>query len=151
MNRQVQTIFCDDIRQEVSGKTSYIGVYSDKMMVSQLPAFLPRLCVSVSAITPVNTPFRELAVHILKDDEVIANHKFDPSGIAVFTAAIEAIPQDERADRLQVVRSVFIFSPIQIDAPCTLQVQVDTEEEQLRGMSLRIEQGLLSATGMDLK
>jgi hypothetical protein len=28
MNRQVQTVFCDDIRHELGGKLSYIGVYS---------------------------------------------------------------------------------------------------------------------------
>ena len=38
------TIFCDDIRDEVTGKKTYIGVYGDDMVVAaKLPTALPSL------------------------------------------------------------------------------------------------------------
>jgi hypothetical protein len=40
MDRHIQTVFCDDIRHEVGGKHSYIGVYSGKLFVPTFPATL---------------------------------------------------------------------------------------------------------------
>lgn len=45
-NPSGSTIFCDDIRDEVSGKKSLIGVYDGAMVIaSPAPAMLPQLCV----------------------------------------------------------------------------------------------------------
>lgn len=45
------TVFCDDIRQEVTGKLILIGVYQAVMVVnSAFPVTLPRLCFSISII-----------------------------------------------------------------------------------------------------
>lgn len=33
----VQCLFCDDIREEIGGKLSYMGVYADQMAVPTLP------------------------------------------------------------------------------------------------------------------
>lgn len=38
--------FCDDIRQEVGGKSTLVGVYGNEMVFQgPLPAWLPKLCV----------------------------------------------------------------------------------------------------------
>jgi hypothetical protein len=37
MERHLQTIFCDDIRHELGGKLSYIGVYSGRLIVPDFP------------------------------------------------------------------------------------------------------------------
>lgn len=43
------TIFCDDIRQEVSGKLILIGVYQGIMLIhGAFPITLPRLCFSIT-------------------------------------------------------------------------------------------------------
>ena len=37
------TIFCDDVRLEASGKTSYMGIYRGKLILNApLPALLPK-------------------------------------------------------------------------------------------------------------
>ncbi len=42
------TIFCDDIRHEVSGKTTLVGVYRGQLKVlGALPAAIPRLVLSI--------------------------------------------------------------------------------------------------------
>lgn len=38
------TIICDDVRREDNGKLLFVGVYLDKMLVSQFPIELPTLC-----------------------------------------------------------------------------------------------------------
>jgi hypothetical protein len=43
------TIFCDDIRQEVGGKFTYVGVYSGFMFVQgAFPVVLPKLCFAIT-------------------------------------------------------------------------------------------------------
>jgi hypothetical protein len=44
------TIFCDDIRHEVSGKVTYVGVYNGVIAPEngELPIVLPKLCVSTT-------------------------------------------------------------------------------------------------------
>src|SRR5271169_3055754 len=43
------TIFCDDIRQEIGGKFSYIGVYNGFMFIhGSLPVTLPKFCLSIT-------------------------------------------------------------------------------------------------------
>ena len=40
------TIFCDDIRDEVGGKTSFIGTYRGVMRIhGDLPITLPKFCI----------------------------------------------------------------------------------------------------------
>jgi hypothetical protein len=43
------TIFCDDIRQEVGGKISFVGVYSGTMFVhGEFPVTLPKFAFGIS-------------------------------------------------------------------------------------------------------
>jgi hypothetical protein len=38
------TLLCDDIRQEVGGKTSLMGMYDHHIVVPQVPFVLPKVC-----------------------------------------------------------------------------------------------------------
>lgn len=140
MNRQVHTIFCDDIRQEISGKLSYIGVYSERMLVSPIPSVLPKLCLALSVVTPLTHPFHRLSVRVLKNDDEFAKREFTEAELSTFVEALAESPDTERVNRVHVFRALFFFSPFQVDAPCTLKVRIDTEEDELRGIGLRIEQ-----------
>jgi hypothetical protein len=45
------TIFCDDIRQEVGGKISFVGVYSGTIFVhGEFPVTLPKFAFGISLI-----------------------------------------------------------------------------------------------------
>ena len=140
MNRHVLTIFCDDIRHEVGGKLSYIGVYSGQMFVPSFPITLPKLCLSMSVITSADTPFRKLAMRLLKDDAVLAEAALDDTQLSNAVEAFAEVPEDERRDRVQLLQSMFVFSPFQLEGPCTLRVRIETESGELRGVGLRIGQ-----------
>ena len=140
MNRHVFTIFCDDIRQEIGGKLSDIGVYGGQMFVPSFPITLPKLCLVMSMITPVDTPFRKLAMRILKDDTQLAEGVLDETQLAGAVDASTDVPADERKDRILTLQSMFVFSPFQLEGPCTLKVRVETESGELRGVGLRIDQ-----------
>jgi hypothetical protein len=48
MSMDGYTIFCDDIRHELFGKTSFIGVYGENMVIhGEFPVALPKFCMSI--------------------------------------------------------------------------------------------------------
>ena len=38
------TIICDDIRQEIGNKLSFIGIYGPTLLVTKIPYVFPKLC-----------------------------------------------------------------------------------------------------------
>lgn len=141
MNRHVQTIFCDDIRHELGGKLSYIGVYSGHLFVPGFPVTLPKLCLALSVITPASQPFKKLELRIFKDDELLAEGILDE---AILSEIIEATAEENGIsaieERVQVLNSLFVFSPFQIDGPCRLRVRAVTKSEELKGLALSVSQ-----------
>jgi hypothetical protein len=41
------SILCDDVRPEIGGKQSLMGVYGNTIIVSRLPTLLPKLCLAL--------------------------------------------------------------------------------------------------------
>lgn len=139
MHRYVHTIFCDDIRHEVSGKLSLIGVYSGILIARQLPITLPMLCLRVIAVTPSDQPFRSLAVRVLKDDDLLAELPMDERRL--LEIADQPRNEDPGSDvrKMRVFQFEFRFSPIAFDSPCVLRVRVQTEAGELPGPGLKVE------------
>lgn len=67
--RHLETIFCDDVRTEASGKRIYIGVYGSHLLVDEFPARLQQLCIVVTAVTPVDEPFEKLIFRVTERDD----------------------------------------------------------------------------------
>jgi hypothetical protein len=65
MNRPYgTTIFCDDIRDEISGKKTYVGVYMGNMILSGgFPAVVPQFGLAVTYLEPIG---REVKPVVLK-------------------------------------------------------------------------------------
>lgn len=139
MNRAVHTIFCDDIRQEVNGKVSYIGVYADALLASRFPITLPKLCLALKVTTPAEGPFRSLKVRVLRDDEILADVEVGKAALALTRKGSSGMAKSRRGQLAQAVQANLVFSPLRLDGPCTLRVRVDTEEGELEGLGLRVD------------
>jgi hypothetical protein len=138
--KQVQTIYCDDIRQEIGGKLTYVGVYSGSLLTAAFPVALPKFCVAVTVVVDSFDPLEPLKLRILKDDEVLAEREFAASELLELAPSAESAAADAAGDRVQIVNSFFMFTPFQVDTPCVLRVRVMLGNEELRGVGLRIEQ-----------
>lgn len=138
--RHVETLFCDDIRHEVGGKLSFIGVYSGGLFVPAFPVTLAKLCLSVKIVTPADEPLRALNLRVLRDEETLQEIALDEEQLAAASDSAEEMTEEQRNERAQMAQFMLVFSPIQFDGPCTLQVRVQTEDGELRGMALKLEQ-----------
>ena len=106
-------IFCDDIRIELGGKASYMGIYGQDMIISgPRPALLPKLSIAAHIRIPSDVERAHLKVAVYRDqdgksEELIAmeGDVERPEGMAVapnsFTQAIvhlNAVPFQVTSD-----------------------------------------------------
>ena len=131
-DRFVHAIFCDDMRQEMGNKVSFMGCYQGELFVPFAPVMLPKLCVFVTVSTPVARPFTALTIRVDQGGNTIANIE-TPS--ADWAQSIP--PASEDATRLLANVGVMV-APFAITEPCEIRVVVTTEEGEMLGPRLRI-------------
>lgn len=146
-HRWVHATWCDDIRQEVGNKPSFMGVYTGSLVVPSLPTVLPRLAVWVNVWTPKAQPFKILKVRICnnEDEKPLAAIDVDSESLAGATNQGQFLERSE--DKIVVgepsaLGLSFILLLGQLPLKETtrwLKVWVDTESEVLESFKLRID------------
>lgn len=129
--RHVEVIYCDDIRQEIGQKHSYMGVYSGDMVISNFPAVLPKLCIAVTVVTPIDDPIETLQINIFQDGidgPIISTEKI--------TAPAPNLEKDDST--LLMAHFMFSLSPFQIEKESKLRVEAETERGPIKGRGLRL-------------
>lgn len=130
--RFAHTIWCDDIRQEVGNKPSFMGVFTGGVLLPSLPAVLPRLGVQTWVVSPIDLPIQLLELQIVRDDGVVLA-EIKPEG-----PPHTAFPRVEDATRQQIVVGV-VMGPVEIPVGCKwLVVKVKADDDEFEGPKLRI-------------
>ena len=125
--------FCDDIRQEINGKYSLIGCYTDDIIVDKFPTVLPKLCAQIRAVTPLGKPFLKLSIKVLLDEELIAEMVVPEQQLAEsHDALLTRSPVALRHTAMAMMQ----FIPMVLAKPSRLRVEADTEEGTLPGSFL---------------
>jgi len=141
MRRQISTIFCDDIRQEAGGKLSLMGVYSGVMFVPDFPIILPKLCISITAVTPSKNPFKKISFKIFKADDVLAENEIDANQLIELSKNQNNVVEND-GDKIHMINMALVFAPLQIEKECVIRIRVYADdEEELRGPGLSIKLG----------
>jgi len=137
-------IFCDDLREEVGGKNSLIGVYGSDLMINATPpVMLPQLsCVATINLDPERMP-GQLTIQI---------KKYLPSGVEEVLTAVELppfadIPQPEYrpgygdSKRLFTLSAAMKMVPLAIEGEFTLRAValIDDDEYRLGGLTVRLQ------------
>lgn len=95
----MMAIFCDDVRQEVGNKLSYLGIYGPNLIVPAFPTTLIKLCCVLTVRLPADAPPKSVIFRLLRDDEVVFEANLTPPDGAVETDALAGPPAE--AGRLQ--------------------------------------------------
>lgn len=131
-DRFVHAIFCDDIRQEMGNKVSFMGCYQGELFVPFVPLVLPKLCVQVTISTTVERPLKSLTVRLDQGANQLTVIEISGDELA------RAIPPATE-DTTRLAASVgAMFSPFTITEPGELRVVVVTEEGEMLGPRLRL-------------
>ena len=77
--KKIKTILCDDVRQEVGGKMSLMGIYSKDIVVNKVPAILPVINL-VLMFEGIKEPFEQLLVTVVtpKSDPIKFSYPVPP-------------------------------------------------------------------------
>ena len=146
-HRWVHAIWCDDIRQEVGNKPSFMGVYTSSLVVPSLPTVLPRLAVCVNVWTPKTQPFKTLNVRICsnEDEKPLAAIEVVSDALAGALSqgqTLERSGGEKVASEPSALGFSFILLLGQLplkEATQWLKVWVDTESEVLESFKLLID------------
>jgi len=128
--RQLESIFCDDIRHEVGGKVSYIGVYNGQMWALEFPITLPKLCVGFKLVIPNEKPIEGFKVTVMRDDSVI--HEMEITGLPD-PRHLESVKQktEQGIETISSFQNGVVFSPFLVEEPCTIRLRVSTSDGDL--------------------
>lgn len=142
MIRFAHATYCDDIRQELGGKLTLVGVYGGSLLVPSFPVILPKLCLVLQIVTSADSPLKELKIRVRKDESIIAEGELE---VGDLQAGFEAVATDSdetaaEADSRFIISAHFVFSPIKFDEPGAIRVRVETENGELKANALRIRQ-----------
>jgi len=134
------TIFCDDIRYELGGKVSYIGVYNGVLYLSPdqtFPAVVSKLSLQVRLYMPISVDPDRIEIMVYfpedKDDAPTFRHVFEN------IPARQNVVSDAQDIQLRgIFATPLMFSPAPLAATGSVKVRAKIGEEIIRLGSLFI-------------
>ena len=135
MMRQIDVIYCDDIREEVGNKVSYMGIYAGELRVPAAPVILGKLCIAVRIHAPIAQPIESLEVRVVKERMGVEIGEVLATGVIEHPADFTV---DEEASTKILTQLHFMLQPFQIEDSFEIRVKAKTESEELVSGALRI-------------
>lgn len=143
MTRYGYSIFCDDIRNEVGGKLSFMGCYSSVMFVSRsFPFILPKFCIHSFVVTSAEHPFQSVFIrcYVPERPDPIIDERIETPNVPVQRMMVSELEPGVRAPRQIVASASLVLSPFDLMGPGLIRVRavVDGASEELSLGSLRV-------------
>ena len=145
------TIFCDDLRLEVDGKISLIGVYTGGMNVgAAFPVAIPKFAIFVTYHERMLAPLEPITVKILMEREEGVDVLYEQSVdlTEAKTKGPELASPVALDERLSATAFNVQFAPLVIPGRCALKVRAYRGGEEIRLGALQIEGRVAEASGL---
>ncbi|MEO6081280.1 MAG: hypothetical protein ABIQ86_16140 [Steroidobacteraceae bacterium] len=127
--------YCDDVRQEVGNKLSYLGVYGPNLIVQSFPTTLVKLCCVFSVRVPTSAAPRHVIFKLLRDDDVLFEADLSTSDMKDPAIGTLADGTDRRILTISSIAQLVGFS---ITQPCVLKARAIVDGKELRGGALEL-------------
>lgn len=121
------TIFCDDVRHELNGKISLMGIYTGDMYVADFPIAIPKICSFFELHVPVELDYTgDAVVSVVKGAEKIGSIT-----LTLPPAPPPAAPRHGKPYAFKRVVGVMEFPAITFSEPTLVEViaQVDGQSK----------------------
>lgn len=125
------TLFCDDIREEVNGKRTLVGMYNSAMIINDaFPVALPRLALYISFIEEVGAMGPVEIKLYLPGDEELPTHSFalevdEARKRAAVAKELASRPKSETFDAIVPHTAVVVLSPLEFRCEGMMRVRVE--------------------------
>jgi hypothetical protein len=143
------TLFCDDIRQETSGKTTYVGSYGAIMFVhGPFPFVLPKFAFGITLFQRASNfvPGLNVRIYLPGDDEngppsIQTEIREVDAGAAMQQATIHSDYLDKQPGSpptfIALVANL-IFAPLELKSPGSIKVRAIRGDDIIRLGALSI-------------
>ena len=136
------TIFCDDIREEIGGKVTIVGVYSLYLYPAEIPCTIPKICMSIEYREEVfnsdTIVFKVIFEEIEDSIKIVPNSPRKNIGIETVLVEMSIpIPPDAVAPKpkdfmMRQSRLNLQISPFPIRTRGLLKVRAYRRDEEIR-------------------
>lgn len=134
MNRFAYPIFCDDMRNEVNGKFSLMGVFGGLMYLPGFPAVLPKLCAVITVVSPLSQPFSTITFTGSLDGNVVFEITIGEEQLGQMGSGGTVLDDPKYFE----ARAMVVLSPLHISAPGKLDVTILADGEKVECTGLQI-------------
>lgn len=119
--------YCDDIRHELGNKISLIGIYGADLLVPEVPAIIPKLCIYAQLYGELDKTFDDrVELKVTLNDEVIAT--------SVSTPATSSL----KPRQFQKIGAQIVIAPFIIEEECILRVFAYYKDQEYKSSALKI-------------
>ncbi|MGC2962940.1 DUF6941 family protein [Paraburkholderia graminis] len=129
----LHVLYCDDIRQEIGGKITFVGVYNAFLGVEEAPVVLPKLSIHVSFVVPADQTVEGLKFRLIRDDAEVAAFDSPPLELP--------IPKDDMPITRRSYSLNIGIAPFPIEGPSILRVIAESNLGTFTSGGLRITVG----------
>ena len=119
------TIFCDDIRQETTGKMLFIGIYGSTALVEKFP-HRQRLFVASTLVTPPTPESRQASFKLYLNEAVALESNFViPPGSSVeqLNDPIDPLPDGEKPQRIARLAFITELADLNVEKASSLRAR----------------------------
>jgi hypothetical protein len=141
-------IFCDDIRQEVGNKFSFMGIYSGvAVFETDFPITVPRLCIAVNFLLGPKDERRDVKVKVIASNVDGENVVVEGDLPAKAFEDVVSLPGVESTHLHSVVH--IAISPLTIEKPGSIKVRAYYGDDEYKLGSLQVLRGPLPVGSKD--
>lgn len=132
-------VYCDDVRQEVGGKLSYMGVYNSSLYPSQpFPAVLSKLFAVVNYSEPEEVEAAPIVLEITLEYDDGRSVQLISADVPMNELSFNFDNNSSNAQLSRLISAPAAFERLPIDAPGRMRVSIIREGRRYRLNSLAI-------------
>jgi hypothetical protein len=137
MTRYAHAVFCDDIRQEVGGKITLVGIYAGQCLVPSIPCSLPKLCLVLNISATRAAPVQSVTVTGAFAGNEVLNMTLDKNHIAeIMDPSINARPDGK--NMMLVLMAIMAPFNVSTSGKLTITVTADGEDMFCEGLEISV-------------
>jgi hypothetical protein len=131
--RVANCAFCDDVRNEIGGKLSFMGIYGSDMLISgQPPQALPKLAIVVWLVCDIDDDVKKFAIRVLAAPN---RHEFAKAEYP--DDALKNVQYADDATKKTFISTISL-SPFPVQEDGFVEVMVDTDRGTMRAGRLMV-------------
>lgn len=129
----LQCIYCDDIRDETSGKTSIVGWYGGEhvQLPPDGPLLLPSLCIVGLVAMPLTPSYSSFKLDLMQGTDILQS-------INIPSDAVDEMQANGNGPSMgKQIRIAIKMANMQVSDPCVLRLRIVVDKEEIYGNGLR--------------